>query len=160
MEDYKIYSQASANGMPDNICSFLCAQARHETGNYKHRFYTIGKNAFGYSYVKGAKWQLDKGGSNADNGVPIAQYASVENSVNEICDWIRRRQKEGKFTSNLANLTLQQYCKLLKDNGYYQAPLSEYTNATLAHFNKLPADLKKKHPVTSLICPHCGKLVK
>ncbi len=87
--EQKIYNAAARDGMPSVLASLLVDQSKHETGNYTHRFFTVGNNAFGYSYSAGSKWQLDKGGPNADNGVAIAQYASVEDSVHEITDWIK-----------------------------------------------------------------------
>lgn len=134
-----IYSTAKSDGMPDLLAKFIVAQSKHETGNYTSRFFTIGNNAFGYSYVPGAKWQLDKGGPNADNGVPIAQYASVQNSVHEITDWIKRRKQSGTFPANLAEIdTPEKYAWYLKQAGYYQAPYDLYANALINWFNNLP----------------------
>lgn len=136
--DQQIFSTAIADGMPEPLAMFIVAQARHETGNYKHRFFTEGKNAFGYSYVKGAKWQLPTPGTKADNGLPIAQYATVENSVHELTDWIKRRQKEGKFPGNLTLIdTPEKYASLLKNAGYYGAPLQIYTNGLISWLKKI-----------------------
>lgn len=103
--DQLIYNTAVADGMPGPLASLQVAQSKLESGNYKHRFFTIGKNAFGYSYDKNSKWQLQKGGPNADNGVPIAQYATVEDSVHELTSWIKRRQKDGQFPKDLNVIT-------------------------------------------------------
>lgn len=131
--DEFIYSTAVAAGMPPVLATIIVAQARHETGNYTSRFFTIGKNAFGYSYYAGSKWQLDEGGPDADNGIPIAQYSSVYNSVHELTDWIKRRQAEGKFPANLAEInTPDKYAQLLKSAGYYQASLADYSAALVA----------------------------
>lgn len=136
--DEIIYNTAVADGMPEQLALFMVAQARHETGNYSHRFFTIGKNAFGYSYVKGAKWQLDKGGPNADNGVPIAQYASVNDSVHEVTDWIKRRQASGKFPADLNTIqTPEKYAALLKGAGYFGASLESYTAGLIAWLRKI-----------------------
>lgn len=134
-----IFSTAIKDGMPQTLAKLLVAQSKVETNNYQHRFFTIGLNAFGYSYVPGAKWQLDRGGPLADNGVPIAQYSSIENSVHEIASWIKRRQAEGKFPANLNEITTpDEYATLLKNAGYYQADLSTYTGALLYWFENLP----------------------
>lgn len=130
--DDLIYSTAIADGMPAKLALFLVAQARHETGNYKHRFFTVGNNAFGYSYYAGSKWQLPTGGPLADNGIPIAQYANVQDSVHEITDWIRRRQREGKFPVSLETITTPEtYAQLLKNSGYFRDPLQVYTDALI-----------------------------
>lgn len=143
------------DGMPVTLASFIVAQSKHETGNYSHRFFKVGKNAFGYAYVKGAKWQLPKGGPNADNGIPIAQYASVENSVHELTDWIKRRQKSGKFPKDLTTIsTPQQYATLLKNAGYYGDTLSNYTAGLINAFKRLPESITKfvkSSPLLSVI---------
>lgn len=113
--------------MPSRLATIMIAQAQHETGNFTHRFFTVGNNAFGYSYVPGAKWQLPTPGSVADNGAKIAQYASVQNSVHELTDWIKRRQREGKFPPDLSVInTGDEYAALLKGAGYYGASEETY----------------------------------
>jgi hypothetical protein len=131
--DQKIYNTAIADGMPpgkDHLAEFIVAQARHETGNYNSDFFTMGHNAFGYEFVPGARWQLPTPGPTADNGVPIAQYATLENSVHEITAWIKRRQSEGIFPANLATISdPAQYAQLLKNADYYGDTVANYTNA-------------------------------
>lgn len=133
-----IYNTARADGMPEVLSALLVAQAKHETGNFTHRFFTKGKNAFGYSYVSGAKWQLPDPGGIADNGAGIAQYASIQNSVHEITDWIKRRQKEGRFPADLREITTpDQYAALLKKLNYYGAPESLYRDALRRWYESL-----------------------
>lgn len=130
-----IYTTAVADGMPASLAQIIVDQSKGESGNYTSRFFTVGKNAFGYSYNKSSKWQLPTGGPNADNGIPIAQYASVQNSVHELTDWIKRRQSEGKFPKDLNTITsIPQYTALLKAAGYYGASESAYT-ALLTRFS-------------------------
>ncbi|HEX7904820.1 MAG TPA: glucosaminidase domain-containing protein [Chitinophagaceae bacterium] len=146
MSDQLIYSTALDDGMPALLSSFITGQARHETGNYTHRFFTLGKNAFGYSYNKLSKWQI-QGGDRADNGVPIAQYRSVADSVHELTDWIKRRQKEGKFPKDLTQIrSASEYAMLLKKSGYYQAPLSVYVSGIVNALKKLPENIYKAIP--------------
>lgn len=140
--DELIINTAIADGMPDDLAIIIAAQARHETGNYTSRFFTVGKNAFGYSYVPRAKWQLDKGGPIADNGIPIAQYATVQNSVHELTDWIKRRQREGNFPADLRTIkTPEQYAQLLKNNTYFTAPLNQYINGMVAALRTIGREL-------------------
>lgn len=138
-----IYNAALQDGIPDQLARLIVAQSKLETANYQHRFFTVGNNAFGYSYVPGAKWQLDKGGPLADNGIPIAQYRNVTDSTHELTDWIKRRQQEGKFPPDLAEVTSpDEYALLLKGAGYYTAPYSSYLGSLQYWFNNLP-DLSK-----------------
>jgi hypothetical protein len=133
-----IYNTAIKDGIPPRIAEYLVSQSKHETGNYSHRFFTVGKNAFGYSYNKNSKWQLDRGGPLADNGVAIAQYGSLENSVHEITDWIKRRQAEGKFPKDLnAIASPYEYAELLKKSGYYQADLATYGSRLTYFYNQV-----------------------
>lgn len=126
--EQKIYDTARADGMPQALSNYIVAQSKHETGNYKSPFFTKGNNAFGYSFVSGSKWQLPAGGGIADNGKPIAQYASIYNSVHELTDWIKRRQREKKFPANLNTIdSPEKYATLLKQANYYGDTLTNYT---------------------------------
>lgn len=134
-----IYATAMNDGMPPLLSQFIVAQSKHETGNYSSRFFTIGHNAFGYSFVPGSKWQLSTPGPMADNNAAIAQYASLQNSVHEITDWIKRRQRDGKFPVNLKTIqTPEQYAFLLKSAGYYGASYSSYADRLRYWFTNLP----------------------
>lgn len=130
-----IYDYAINAGIPTNLAALLVAQARHETGDFTSKFFQVYNNAFGYSYVPGGKWQNPVPGSIADNGKPIAAYTSLQNSVGEIADWLRRRVAEGKFPALVSISTPDQYAKLLKDAGYYGDTLSNYA-AGLKRFYK------------------------
>jgi hypothetical protein len=133
------YNTAVSDGMPPLLAKFMVAQSKHETGNYTSRFFTIGHNGFGYSYNPNSPWQLDRGGPNADNGVPIAQYANIQNSVHEVTHWIKRRQSEGIFPTDLRTIqTPGQYAQLLKNGSYYQDTVRNYANSLLRWFNSLP----------------------
>lgn len=148
-----IYTTARADGMPDALADLMVAQSKLETGNYSSRFFTVGNNAFGYSYQAGDKWQLDKGGPLADNGIPIAQYASVKDSVHELTAWIKRRQGEGKFPADLSTITTaDQYATLLKNAGYYGASLSSYMAGVAAFFSDIGATIKKSPGTLVAIC--------
>lgn len=140
--EQRIYNTAVSDGMPTDLAKLIVAQTKLETGNYTHRFFTEGNNAIGYSFVwpYGSKWQLPFPGDLADNNISIGQYATIENSIHELTDWIKRRQKEGKFPSSLSQITTPaQYATLLKNAGYYGASLNDYTNGLATWLMKLPA---------------------
>lgn len=131
------------NGLPPALSFLVVAQAKHETGNYTSNAFRSGNNAFGYSYVPGAKYQLPAPGAIADNGQPLARYDSLANSTKEIVDWIYRRKNEGSFPSNLATITdPAQYANLLKSAGYYGDTVLNYTNGLLRYLKQLPASVK------------------
>jgi len=123
-----IYATAFSDEMPAFMCSLIEAQSKHETGNYTSNAFLKNNNCFGYKYVKGAKFQVAPGITSTE-GNPYAKYASIENSVHELCAWIRRRQKEKKFPEDLNVITSpDQYARLLKFCGYYGDPLKNYIN--------------------------------
>lgn len=128
----RIYSAAIAGnsvnpGLPVALAKLLVGQSGNETRDWTSHFFTDYNACFGYSCVPGAKWQSGCSTTNADNGVKIAAYKSIEDSTQEMVDWIYRRRKEGKFPSDLSTITTPtQYANLLKSSGYYQAPVSVY----------------------------------
>ena len=122
-----IYTTALQDGMPDNLALLITAQAAHETNGFTSNFFVNNNNAFGYSCVTGAKWQTGCG-SNADNGAPIAVYASVPDSVHELTDWIKRRQSDGSFPADLSTIAdAATYAQFLKNAGYYGDTVANYT---------------------------------
>jgi len=129
-----IYQDAMKRGVPDLLARLLVAQAQHETGNFTSNFFKKYNNAFGYSYYAGSDWQLPAGGTIADNGQPIAAYASVADSVGEVVAWIRRRIVQGKFPAMDKITSPEQYAKLLKDAGYYGDTLANYQRALVKFF--------------------------
>lgn len=131
-----IFDTAVADGMPKYLASLLVAQAKHETGNYTSKFFISYHNCFGYSKVMGGVWQLSIQTPNADNAKPIAAYDSIENSVHEITHWIKRRQKEKHFPSDLnAIKTPDRYVILLKQSGYFEDTIENYL-AGVKHYEK------------------------
>lgn len=130
--DSRIYKQARSGspvnkGFPDPLARLVVAQARHETGNYLSNGFKTGNNLFGYMYVKGARYQLPDPGLIADNKKPLAKYSSLENSVNELLDWIYRRVADKSFPSDLSTIrTPEQYASYLKSAGYYGDSVENY----------------------------------
>lgn len=115
-----IYNTALADGMPESLARLIVGQAKHESGNYKSKFAVKFNSLFGYSYSALSKYQIP-GGTNADNGVPIANYKTKEDSVHEITSWIKRRVRDGKFPKDLTTITTPlQYATLLQNCGYFQ----------------------------------------
>ena len=128
-----IYSTAFSDGMPENLCALIEAQSKHETDDYSSNAFVKDNNCFGYKYVSGAHWQLSTGITSSE-GDPYARYASIQNSVHEICDWIKRRQKEHKFPFDLTTVsTPETYAILLKNCGYYGDTTANYI-AGITHF--------------------------
>ena len=130
-----IYNTARNAGFPDLLSRLLVAQAQHETGNFTSNFFKRYNNAFGYSYVRGGKWQLATPGTVADNGQPIAAYKNVENSTMEVVEWIKRRVQEGKFPALDKIDSPQVYAELLRNAGYYTDTLDNYRRGLVSFFN-------------------------
>lgn len=123
-------------GLPGNLPAILLAQAKHETGNFTSNAFLRHNNLFGYSYVKGARYQQGPG-LIADNGQPVAHYATLEDSVKELVDWLYRRVKEGKFTFSQIQ-TPEDYAAKIRQAGYYTDSLSNYTAGLKRFYKNIP----------------------
>lgn len=133
-------------GLPVRLAELVAAQAEHETGGFTSNAFEDGFNAFGYDYVPGAKrYQLAIAGRIADNGQPLAVYRNIEDSTQEMVDWIYRRRKEGIFPADLSTITTPaQYAALLKAGGYYGDTVSNYTAGITRYFQQA-TDFVKHH---------------
>jgi len=117
-----VYRVARAAGMPAALSALIVAQARHETADFTSNVFRRCNNAFGYKAVAGA----EKCTLSPENDF-YKYYPSLSDSVREVVGWIRRRQQEGRFPADLATVrTPAQYAELLKNSGYYGAPVTEY----------------------------------
>jgi uncharacterized FlgJ-related protein len=124
----EIYDVVIKRGYDDNLAKIIVGQSYNETGNWTSNAFKKHNNAFGYTYVKGGKWQTGKEGLIADNNKPVADYKSVSDSTNELIDWLERREKSGKFKIKDLN-TPEKYAQALKDNSYYGVTVSHYLKA-------------------------------
>lgn len=129
--DELIYKTARAGtnnnpGLPPALAALVVAQAKHETGNFTSNFFKRYNNAFGYSYYPASPYQIGAG-TVADNGLKIAAYAAVQDSVKELIDWLYRRVNDGKFPALDTITTPEKYAGLLKSAGYYGDTLQNYT---------------------------------
>jgi hypothetical protein len=140
-----IYASAIAGndvnpGLPPNMANFLVGQAGNETGGFTSGFFLNNNNCFGYSCVPGAKWQDGCSTNNADNGVTVGNYDSINNSVQELVDWWYRRSVDGKggCPSDLTTITTaDQYAQILSDAGYYTSAESSYAANITSWINQL-----------------------
>lgn len=130
--EQRIRLQVISRGLPPNFQKLLVAQAKHETANFSSNAFKKNNNLYGYKSVKGAKWQTGAGITSSE-GNAYAHYASIEDSVNEVIDWIKRRQKEGKFPADLRMINSSEYAQLLKNSGYYGDTVANYTRG-LNHY--------------------------
>jgi hypothetical protein len=137
----RIYNQARKGtpynpGVPVDLANLLVAQAKHETGDFTSNAFKRQNNAFGYAYYAGSNYQKDQGTDIiSDNGKPVAEYASIEDSVNEIVDWIYRRSRAGQFPADLSTIkTPAQYAGYLKSAGYFGDTLQNYLNGLVSWF--------------------------
>ena len=124
----EIYNVVKQRGYDDNLAKIIVGQSYNETGNWTSNAFKKHNNAFGYSYVKGSKWQTGSRGLIADNNQPVADYKNVSDSTNELIDWLQRREKSGKFKIKDLN-TPEKYAQALKNNAYYGASVKQYLDA-------------------------------
>lgn len=131
-------------GLPDILAEIVVGQSAHETNGWTSNFFINNNNCFGYSCVPGAKWQDGCSAGKADNGQKVGNYNTIEDSCQEMVDWIYRRQNEGKFPSDLESITTSdQYTQLLKDNGYYGDSFANYSTDVKKWLSKIGNFLKR-----------------
>ena len=142
-----IYDTAISRGLNDSTAKIIVAQSAHETGNWTSNAFKKHNNGFGYMYLKGSKWQTGNKGLIADNNAPVADYKNLADSTNELIDWLKRREKEGKF--NIQELTTpEKYAKALKDNSYYGAAYSTYVGGIVSGLKKWTGNLYSRAKTT------------
>lgn len=128
-----VLNTARSQGMPAYLSNLILAQAKHESNNFTSAVYQDCNNAFGYSAP---------GGVNYCKGHSFYRaYNNLQESVIELTNWIKRRQKENKFPQDLNTITSpDQYAQLLKSSGYYEDSTINYTNGLKRWFvnNILP----------------------
>jgi uncharacterized FlgJ-related protein len=138
----QVYQAAIKNGMPAPLAALITAQSKHESSNYTSNVFLKNNNLFGYKYAgqKIATRGTPAPSSEGINGA-YAKYANIGLSVQELTDWIKRRQKEKKFPTDLKIITSPElYASLLKTAGYYGASVTQYITGLKRFLNdNLPA---------------------
>jgi hypothetical protein len=111
-------------GIPQTLAQIVTAQSQHESANYSSNVFTNAKNAFGYKYYAGSPYQ-------SGNFEGYAMYSSINDSVNEIIDYLYRRQADGSFPDLSTITTPDQYANLLKNAGpgaYFEDTVLNYAS--------------------------------
>jgi ribonuclease HI len=127
-----IYNEAIAQGMPGSMASLIVTQARHESKDFTSHVFLTDNNLNGYKYV-GQK--IATKGLKSPEGDSYAHYTDVKYSVQEICNWIKKRQRLGVFPQDLTTIkTPEQYAQLLKSVGYYGDTVANYTKGLKKYF--------------------------
>lgn len=123
--------------MPPNLAKLIVAQAKFESANFTSPVFKANNNFFGYKYV---------GQSIASKGSPApksegdfyAKYKRIEDSIIELCNWIKRRVNEGIFPKDLTTIkTPGQYATLLKRKNYYGVSVPHYTKGLQRYFKAI-----------------------
>lgn len=123
-----IYNIARRKGVPDRMAELIAAQAAHETGNFTSAVWKDCGNAFGYSAP---------GGKNACPGhLFYKKYDNLDQSITEVIDWLKRRQKEGTFPAFSEVTSPAQYAQLLKNNNYYTDNVQNYAGGLSRWFRQ------------------------
>lgn len=123
-----IYNTALANGIPAALAALLVAQSKHETNNFTSSVFWDCNNGFGYSAVR----------SHCPGHSFYQNYSSLEESVNEICNYLKRRVNDGSFPDLDTITQPEQYAALLKSVGYYSDSLQNYANGLITWFQNNP----------------------
>lgn len=127
-------------GLPPSLATLLVGQSGNETGGWTSGFFVNNNNCFGYSCSPGSKWQDGCSSNNADNGVTVGNYDSIDDSVQELVDYWWRRSKDGKggCPSDLSQITTaDQYASILSGAGYYTSAETNYAANIAAWVTKV-----------------------
>jgi len=133
MADYsiRVFNQArkgsptNPGGLPVALANLVTAQARHESANFTSPLFVGDNNAFGYDYTGNANQAGIS--SRSHGGSFYARYNTIEDSTNEITDWIYRRRQEGKFPADLNSIqSPNDYATLLKNSAYFEDNVTNY----------------------------------
>ncbi len=125
-------------GMPLQLSKLIACQSCFETANWTSSNFIKNNNGFGYKHFVGSKHQLIGKGIKSTESDNYAAYLSFEDSIKEICDWIKRRQKENKFPRDLTLIQMpEQYAFLLKSCGYYGAKETDYAKGLAMYIAQL-----------------------
>lgn len=116
-------------GVPAALAQLMTGQSFNETNGWTSNFYVNYNNGFGISCDPSWKRATGCSSEDADNGVPVGVYDSVEDSAMDVIDWIYRRVNDGKFPSDLSTITTaDQYANLLHNAGYFTSSASSYAS--------------------------------
>jgi hypothetical protein len=141
IENAKKVTQAlAAAGAPVTILPFLLAQVAHETGNFDSRVFRDNNNASGIMFINNPTRQKNATRGRLfpaneqprDAAKPRLHYANFATLKDWAVDYLRII---GKTPQTAQNLT--QYATLLKNRGYYTAPLASYARALNVHYTNL-----------------------
>jgi Mannosyl-glycoprotein endo-beta-N-acetylglucosaminidase len=123
VSDQLLAGSVNYPGLPFALVRLVTAQSQHESANYTSDVFLQTNNCFGYKYYAKSPYQ-----NGYYNG--YAKYATVEDSVQEIVDYLYRRVQTGEFPDLGTITTAEQYATLLKNlkypGPYFGAPLKEY----------------------------------
>lgn len=133
--DLIIYTQAISMNIPHAVAKLIVCQARFESADYTSNSFIHDKNAFGYKWVGQHKWAIGAGIRSTEKDC-YARYEKLEDSVGELVDWLRRREKEGKLKIEQLR-TPDAYAEALKKCGYYGIAPSTYGNGLEAKMKLL-----------------------
>jgi hypothetical protein len=111
-------------GFTHEMTKILVAQAAHETGNFTSPVFLANNNFFGMRHPK-IRRTLSRG-----SNLGHAKFDSLQDSVNDFAIWWTY------FNMPREALNIEDYVLLLKQKGYYEAPVSEYLRG-VNHFYKV-----------------------
>lgn len=140
-----INGTANNPGLPPALAQLVVGQSYNETNGWTSNFFVNNNNCFGYECSSTSIYQNGCSSGNADNGVTVGNYDTVDDSTQELIDWIYRRVADGKFPSDLTTITTaDQYASLLSNAGYFTSSASSYASRINAFLSQV-GTLFQKH---------------
>jgi len=146
--DQIVYNRLRRDGIPTALALLETAKARFETGRWTSDAFFLNNNVGGYKW-RGQPTALGPG-LKSPEGDYYARYYSLDNSVDELAGYIKRRVQDGAFPPLSQIKTVEQYAQLLKDAGYYGATVSAYTAGLKTTYAEVVEIVKKGAPLLLL----------
>jgi hypothetical protein len=107
-----VYLRLIEAGFTPITAQYITAQAAHETANFTSQIFLQNNNLFGYKYVGQTSAKGEKNGH--------AVYEDIDKSIADYSRYYLLRGYPKVFNS------ITDFVTRLKNNGYFEAPLSEY----------------------------------
>jgi hypothetical protein len=129
--DNIVYNTAIAFGIPAAVAQMVVDQARNESGQYTSNLAVNYNNLFGMTYAGQSLASQGPLQPESNGQTYYAAYNSIQDSVNDLCQWLVNRQNNGTLT--IANLTTPiLYATALHDNDYFEGETPEVYAADMA----------------------------
>lgn len=122
---YKMIREVFPAEWSDDVIKMVTAHAMHESGNFKSRLYKQQNNLFGMRHpvIRDTLSQRDQNG--------FATFANLEDAIKDLLLYFKEFKEGPKYAK------VNDYVKMLNENGYFTTNYIDYFNPMRTHYNKV-----------------------